>query len=84
MGKIASDVNKVLSMSTYPGLFPTATVNRYTGTTSNIIRWQKYLNWFGIKTEVDGLFGTESYTNTKKFKPIFFHKTPLHFFNFIY
>jgi len=68
MSQIANDVNKVLSMTTYPGLFPTAPIGRGFGTHENTRRWQLYLNWYGIETEVDGLFGWESYTNTRTFQ----------------
>ena len=53
---------------TYSGVLPTAPVSKMVGTKANIILWQKFLNWYGIKTTVDGSFGTQSYENTKIFQ----------------
>lgn len=68
MAGIADAVNKVLLAQPYPGLYPTAPISRTYGTTSNIIRWQKYLCWYGADVVVDGKFGPDTEAKTKIFQ----------------
>jgi peptidoglycan hydrolase-like protein with peptidoglycan-binding domain len=68
MAQIANDVNKVLLAKPYPGLFPTAPISRNFGTTSNIIRWQSFLKWYGFNIAIDGHFGAETERLTKLFQ----------------
>jgi murein DD-endopeptidase MepM/ murein hydrolase activator NlpD len=48
----------------YPDALPTATVNRTRGTYANIVRWQKFLCWYGANVVIDGHFGTDSASKT--------------------
>ena len=54
--------------SGYKGTFPSATISKDRGTYADKVNWQKFLNWYGIPTKVDGLFGTQSEENTKQFQ----------------
>ena len=52
----------------YKGKFPTATVNKNTGTKTNIKRWQLFLNWYGQDVVVSGKFDNDTIEKTKKFQ----------------
>jgi hypothetical protein len=69
---IAREVNLILSAKPYPGLFPTAPIGRKDGvqygTTSNKIRWQKYLCWYGADVAVDGSYGLDTKEKTITFQ----------------
>jgi len=69
MAKIADAVNDKLAAKTqYSGAFPTATVNKDTGTKTDIKRWQLFLNWYGQDVVVDGKFGKDTIGKTKTFQ----------------
>lgn len=63
------DVKKVVvTKTTYKGSYPTATVSRRTGTTTNKKRWQQFLSWWGTDVDIDGIFGSDTESKTKKFQ----------------
>ena len=68
MGKIANDVNAILSGQLYSGVYPTPVVNTETGSKTNVILWQKYLKWYGFVIDVDGKFGPDTEEKTKTFQ----------------
>ena len=58
-----------LKKTGYTGELPTSTVGRKRGTTANVKKWQKFLNWwykFGLS--VDGDFGNNTESATKDFQ----------------
>ena len=63
------DVKKVVvTKTTYKGSYPTATISRRTGTTTNKKRWQQFLSWWGTDVDIDGIFGSDTESKTKKFQ----------------
>lgn len=56
---------------TYDGSYPSTTLcsTSKTMTKTNIKYWQKFLNWWGkYNLEVDGIYGTQTKSATKKFQ----------------
>lgn len=52
----------------YMGVYPRETVSRTQGSESNIKLWQQYLKWYGFSIIIDGKFGIDTETKTKKFQ----------------
>ena len=58
-----------LKKSGYTGSLPTNTVGRRYGSSSEVKKWQKFLNWwYGFKLTVDGDFGNKTEMATIEFQ----------------
>ena len=60
--------SKTSTKKNYSGSYPTATVSRNKGTSTNIKRWQNFLKWKGYNLKADGVFGPITEDATKKFQ----------------
>lgn len=68
MGQIANDVNAILLLAPYSGVYPRAPVSRTFGTITDARLWQKYLCWYGADVSIDGRFGPDTELKTKAFQ----------------